>query len=193
VKRLAQKIAADFLKARKHIKIACDRQWAPSAWIEAILEEAKGKSGGKVEQHLVGAKLQARHPKIDVPNYPGHAGDVQTGRACDFAIGSTCYHVTASPTLTEVKKCAGNIRKGLHPVLLVPRAMAAKSFHLAEVVGIEKQLSVRAIEDFIGENIVEIANELGQEYLAVLKQVIDTYNKRFALVETDMSLRIELE
>jgi hypothetical protein len=179
--------------ARKHIKIACDRQWAPSAWIEAILEEAKGKSGGKVEQHLVGAKLQARHPKIEIPNYPGHAGDVQTGRPCDFTIGSTCYHVTATPTLAEIRKCAANIRRGLHPVLLVPRLMVPKSFHLAEEISIEKQLSVRAIEDFIGENIVEMANDAREEYLAVMKSIVETYNQRLAAVETDMSLRIELE
>jgi Domain of unknown function (DUF4928) len=184
--------ARDWL-ARKHIKIACDRQWAPSAWIEAILKEAKGKSGGKVEQHLVGAKLQARHPKIQIPNHPGHAGDAQTGRPCDFTIRSTCYHVTATPTLTEIKKCAANIRRGLHPVLLVPRLMVPKSFHLAEEIGIEKQLSVRAIEDFIGENIVEMANEAREEYLAIMKSVVETYNQRLAAVETDMSLRIELE
>jgi Domain of unknown function (DUF4928) len=191
IEKLAAK-AQDWL-ARRHIKIACDRQWAPSAWIQSILEEAKGKSGGKVEQHLVGAKLQTRHPKIKIPNHPGHAADVQTGRVCDFAIASTCYHVTATPTLSEVKKCAVNIRRGLHPVLLVPRTMVSKSFHFAEAIGIEKQLSIGAIEDFIGENIVEMANDARQEYLAILKALVEAYNKRLEAVETDMSLRIEIE
>src|SRR5205823_6138602 len=107
-------------------------------------------------------KLQARHPKIKVSNHPGHAADVQTGRFCDFAIGSSCYHVTATPTVAEVKKCARNIQRGLHPVLLVPRAMVSKSFHFAEAIGVDKQLSIGAIEDFIGENIVEMANETRQ-------------------------------
>ena len=71
--------------------------------------------------------------------------------------------------------------------------MVSKSFHFAEAIGIEKQLSIGAIEDFIGENIVEMANDARQEYLAILKALVEAYNKRLEAVETDMSLRIEIE
>jgi hypothetical protein len=179
--------------ARKHIKIACDRQWAPSAWIQLILEEAKGKSGGKVEQHLVGAKLEQRHPNIEISNHPGHAADVQTGRVGDFAVGATRYHVTAAPGLAVVEKCAANISSGLHPILLVPRSQAAKAVHLAEALMIEKRLSVVAIEDFVGENIIEMSHDSQTDFLSVLRSIVDKYNARLAAVETDMSLKIEID
>jgi hypothetical protein len=90
---------------RQHLKVSCDQQDSPAAWIGAILDEARGRSGGKVEQHLVGAKLEARHPGVDIPNHPGHAGDAQTDRPGDFTVGSTCYHVTAAPGNSVVDKC----------------------------------------------------------------------------------------
>jgi len=179
--------------ARKHIKIACDRQWAPSAWITAILAEAKGKSGGKVEQHLVGAKLEQRHPHIPIPNYPGHAADVQTGRVGDYAVGLTRYHVTATPSLSVVEKCAENMSAGLHPVLTVPRDKVEKARHLAEELGIEKRLSIVAIEDFIGENIIEMSHDSEQDFLSILKAIIEKYNLRLEQVETDLSLKIEIQ
>jgi hypothetical protein len=191
IKKLAA-MAHEWL-ARKHIKIACDRQWAPSAWITSILEEAKGKSGGKVEQHLVGAKLQQRHPTIAIPNHPGHAADVQTGRVGDFAVGTTRYHVTATPSLAVVQKCAANISTGLHPLLIVPREKVGKAVHLAEELGIDKRLSVVAIEDFIGDNIIEMSHDSQQDFLTVLKAIVEKYNRRLESVETDLSLKIELE
>jgi hypothetical protein len=58
--------AHDWLN-RQPIKVSCDRQNSPASWIASILEKAKGRSGGVVEQHLVGAKLQQRHPEIVIP------------------------------------------------------------------------------------------------------------------------------
>jgi hypothetical protein len=38
-----------------------------------------------------------------------------------------------------------------------------------------------------------MANDARQEYLAILKALVEAYNKRLEAVETDMSLRIEIE
>ncbi|MGD1088256.1 MAG: DUF4928 family protein [Verrucomicrobiota bacterium] len=178
---------------RQHIQLACGRQCSPATWIAAILDEAKGKSGGKVEQHLVGAKLEKRHPDIPIPNHPGHAGDMQTGRSGDFVVGTTCFHVTASPTSAVVSKCAGNIQSGLHPVLLVPREQAAKSRHLAEDKGIMNDVTIIAIEDFVASNIIELSSGKQSEFINTLRSIIDAYNRRLEEVETDMSLRIEVK
>ena len=86
----------------------------------SILDKAKGKSGGVVEQHLVGAKLQQRHPEITIPNNPGHAGDAQTGRSGDFPLKNISYHVTATDGKEAMERCKQNIESGVHPVLLVP-------------------------------------------------------------------------
>jgi hypothetical protein len=177
---------------RQNLKISLERVHSPSEWISIIVNEAKGKSGGVVEQHLVGAKLQARHTGIKVENFPGHAGDVQTGRPGDFQIGRTVYHVTASPTPAVIQKCGENIRADLFPVLLVPGALVTKSKSFAEYAGLEKRLSVIAIEDFIALNIIEMANEAGASFFETLRQIIELYNERVEAVETDMSLRIDL-
>ena len=178
---------------RQHIQLACGRQCSPSTWIAAILDEAKGKSGGKVEQHLVGAKLEKRHPDITIPNHPGHAGDVQTGRAGDFIVGTTCFHVTAAPTSAVVFKCAANIQSGLHPVLLVPQGQVAKSRHLAEDKSLADNITIIAIEDFLASNIIELSKGRQSDFLNTLQGIIETYNRRLAEVETDMSLKIEVK
>lgn len=178
---------------RQHLKVRCDQQLSPDAWIGAILNDARDRSGGKVEQHLVGAKLQTRHPDTDIPNFAGHAADVQTGRAGDFVLGTTVYHVTASPGSDVLHKCARNLESNLRPVLLVPRHSAEKARHLAEDQRIDKRVMILAIEDFIGVNIIEMSTGEQQRFLETLKRIVEEYNRRLQVVESDMSLKIEVQ
>lgn len=80
------------------LKLDLDRRQSPITWINLIVENAKGRSGGVVKQQLVGAKLAHRFRDITVSNHPAHAGDRQTERAGDFAIAQQVYHVTAAPS-----------------------------------------------------------------------------------------------
>jgi hypothetical protein len=41
------------------IKLQCDRQQSPAAWVDSILSGAEMRSGGVVEQHLVGGHTPA--------------------------------------------------------------------------------------------------------------------------------------
>jgi Domain of unknown function (DUF4928) len=179
--------------ARKHLKINCDRQFSPATWISNILAEAKGRSGGKVEQHLVGAKLAERHPNEEIPNNPGHAGDAQTGRAGDFVLASTAYHVTAAPGLPVIDKCKSNLAAGVHPFLLVPRDQVDRARHLAESQGIAERMTIAAIEEFVAQNIIELSGGDQQLFVTVLKAIIQRYNTRLEAVETDLSLKIEID
>lgn len=178
--------------SRQALKVNCDRQLSPASWIGSILEQAKDRSGGKVEQHLVGAKLATRHPDVDVPNHPGHAGDVQTGRAGDFNIGTTCYHVTASPGGDVIRKCGENLREGLHPLLLVPREQVERARIIADDHGIGERLTIVAIEDFIALNIIEMSVGDQRQFIEKLRAIVESYNQRLEAVETDLSLKIEL-
>lgn len=178
---------------RQSLKINCDRQLSPASWIESILKQAKGRSGGKVEQHLIGAKLATRHPDVEVSNHAGHAGDAQTGRSGDFSIGSTCYHVTAHPGRDVIQKCAANIRAGLHPLLLVPRNQVDRARVLAEEEGMVERFTIVSIEEFVAINIIELAVGDQTVFLGKLRQIIGTYNARLEQVETDLSLKIELQ
>lgn len=177
---------------RQNLRIACRDGDSPCAWIRQILAEAKGRSGGAVEQHLVGAKLESRHPGVDVPALPSHAGDLQTGRAGDFAIGTTTYHVTASPSRDVISKCRANVDAGGHAVLLVPGNQVDRAKLYAEDEGLGDQLSVFAIEDFLGANVIEMAAGGRAEFVKVLRGIIKAYNRRIEEAETDKSLKIEL-
>ena len=177
---------------RQPIKVNCDRQESPSLWITSILEKAKGRSGGIVEQHLVGAKLQQRHPEIVIPNHPSHAGDVQTGRSGDFPLQSVSYHVTATDGKEAVERCRQNIGAGVYPVLLLPKRYIDKATVYAEIAGVQNRISILAIEDFITQNIIEMSTQQQRDFFSTLKAIIDEYNRRLEQVETDMSLKIDL-
>jgi len=177
---------------KQSLKLQVDRRQTPATWIHIIIENAKDRSGGVVEQHLVGAKLERRFRGATVPNYPAHAGDKQTSREGDFKIAKTVYHVTASPNRNVLQKCAGNIRIGLSPFLLVPEEQINKSRVLAQDEGIGQQLTILSIEDFLSLNIMELAIEEDRDFFSVLKEIVQIYNRRLDEVETDLSLQIQL-
>ncbi len=177
---------------RQNLKFEIDRRKAPTAWINVIVTNAKGHSGGIVEQQLVGAKLARRFKAIAIPNHPAHAGDIQTDRPGDFTISTLVYHVTAAPSQNVLQKCAQNIRGGLQPILLIPREQEPRSRFLAQEEGIEQQLIIISIEDFVALNIIELATEESKDFFSVLKEIVEIYNQRLLAVETDLSLQIEV-
>lgn len=177
---------------RQNLRLNIDRRQAPSMWIHIIVENAKQRSGGVVEQHLIGAKLEQRFKSITIPNHPAHAGDYQTLRAGDFEISRLVYHVTAMPTRGVIQKCAENIRIGLHPLLLTPTEQENRARVLAQEEGIDKELSIISIESFISLNIIESAIDENKDFFDVLKEIIEIYNKRLEEAETDLSLQIEV-
>ncbi|MCB9135322.1 MAG: DUF4928 family protein, partial [Anaerolineales bacterium] len=153
---------------------------------------AKGRSGGIVEQQLVGAKLSRRFQNITIPNHPAHAGDKQTERGGDFAVAHLIYHVTAAPSRNVLQKCKENLKAGRHPILLVPREQENKVRVLAQDEGIDQELTIVSLEDFIALNIIELATEENKDFFTVLKEIVAIYNQRLSEVETDLSLQIEV-
>jgi hypothetical protein len=184
-------LATDWLK-RQNLKLDLDRRQDPSTWVNVIVENAKGRSGGIVEQQLVGAKLARRFQDVDIPNHPAHAADKQTERMGDFTISNLVYHVTAAPSRNVLQKCVGNLKVGLHPVLLIPREQENKARVLAQDEGIDQQLTIVSIESFIALNIIELATEESKDFFSILKEIVEIYNARLSAVETDLSLQIEV-
>jgi hypothetical protein len=184
-------LATDWL-SRQNLKLEIDRRQSPVSWVHAIVQNAQGKSGGIVEQHLVGAKLATRFPDRAVANHPAHAGDQQTARTGDFEIAQLVFHVTGAPSPSVIAKCGENLRSGLHPILLVPSAKISIARAFAEDARLEQTLTVASIEDFVALNLMEMAVEQSREVYAVLTDIIVAYNHRLSEVETDLSLKIEL-
>lgn len=190
IEALAEKARA-WLR-RRSLKLALDRKHSPSAWIRVILEGAKGRSGGVVEQHLVGAKLEKRFADIPIPNYPAHAADAQTERPGDFAVQNIVYHVTGTPGRSVIQKCAANLKQGQHPILLVPQDQEYKASALADDEGIGKQISIISIENFLALNIIELSTGEEVDFFHILQDIIAIYNRRLQEVETDLSLQIDV-
>lgn len=177
---------------RQNLKLTVDRNAAPATWVRSIVENAKQRSGGVVEQHLIGAKLQAAFPDITVANHPAHAGDQQTSRDGDFVLLPLVCHVTAAPSSSVIEKCAANIRAGQHPMLLVPQEKLATAYVLAEQQGIHNEVSIESIESFVAVNVMELAVRRKKSFYDIMREIVAIYNARLSQVETDQSLRIEL-
>ncbi|HUW11502.1 MAG TPA: DUF4928 family protein [Anaerolineae bacterium] len=178
---------------RKQVQVVCDRAASPLSWIEDILAAARKKSQGRVEQHLVGAKLEVRLPEAEIGRDAAHAGDAQTGRRGDFQTSHAVYHVTAAPSVGVIERCKENIQGGLHPVILVPRSDVGRAKGLAEAQGAHKSISIFAIEDFVAQNVVELADARDNGFFDVLREILTAYNQRIDDAEADKSLRIEVQ
>lgn len=153
------------------------------------MENTKGHS---VVEQLVGAILARRFKGMDIPNHPAHAGDNQTERAGDFAFSQMVYHVTSAPSRSVLQKCIKNIRAGLQPILLVPREQENKTRIFSQDEGVDKDVAIISIENFVALNIIALAAEENKDSFSVLKEIVEIYNKRLSEVETDLSLRIEV-
>lgn len=178
--------------ARQHLTVTCDRRRSPLAWVEEILAVGRERSEGRVEQHLIGAKLEIRLPHAGIRRDAAYAGDAQTGRHGDFRTPQAIYHVTAAPSNTVIVRCKENVEEGLSPVLLVPRTALERAKGLAQAEGLEQQITLFAIEDFVAHNIVELAEDRAQAFIDTLREIIRIYNERIQSAETDKSLRIEI-
>ena len=171
---------------------------AESTWhaIHQILQIAKksGKSG-PVAQHLVGAKLQLRFPDIEVPNNPATAADQQTGRAGDFQIGDTAFHVTVAPTRNNLfERVKENIQQGLRVYVLVPdeKVTTARGFAEEQLLGQASQIAVCAIESFVAHNIDELSTFAKGQLLQGFRALLEAYNRRVDAVESDKSVLIDI-
>lgn len=177
---------------RQKIKITFNP--ADSTWhiVHTILQTAhsEGKAG-YVAQHLVGAKLELRFPRIIVSNESGSTGDIQTQRPGDFLIGHTAFHVTVAPMPAVFEKCKHNLSQGYKPFLLVPDNKLIGARQFAEQIS-GQQIGAESIESFVSQNIDELSNFDKVELSNSFKNLIEIYNRRVDEVETDKSLMIEL-
>ena len=171
---------------------------AASTWHavhEILLKAAEAGKAGPVAQHLVGAKLQLRFPDIAVANNPASAADRQTGRAGDFQIGDTAFHVTVAPTRDNLfERVKENIQQGIRVYVLVPdeKVTTARGYAEEQLLGQAPQIAVCAIESFVAHNVDELSTFAKGRLLQGFRALLDTYNRRADAVETDKSVLIEI-
>jgi hypothetical protein len=174
---------------RQSIRVFCDPQLSPRIWVDTILRKIC-----KREHYLVGAALQQRYlKKILVPNFPGHAGDLQTKRSGDFDVGRVSYHVTAHPTRDHLRKCKDNAASNRFPVLIVPENKVTDARFYARDEGIESRVTILSLEDFIAHNVIEMSSERDNDLFETMRAIINEYNRRVQEIETDPSLKIDVQ
>lgn len=176
-------------------KIEVEIHLSKPSWqiIADILSMAdKRKVAGPVSQHLVGAKLAIRYPHLIIDNHSYTTADQQLNRPGDFIVGDTAFHVTVSPTPSVFEKCALNVRHGYRAVVLTRENKVLAARQMAESAGLDGKVGVTSIEQFVGQNVEEMA-EFGKESLAAkLFALLQKYNERVREAETEQSLLIEI-
>jgi len=177
----------------KRVRFDFDPSKPPRNIIAEILAAAQERTqAGPVAQHLVGAKLAIRFPHLTVGNSSYSAADEQTGRAGDFHIGNTAFHVTVAPNMGHVERCAKNIRDGLSALVLVPDFKLTAARVLLETGGLESKVVAESLESFLGQNLSELGEFAPAKFTEYLTRLLREYNRRIAEVETDNSLLIEI-
>jgi len=177
---------------RQRLSITFDQ--SKSAWqtINDLLVIANENSkSAPVAQHLIGAKLQLRYPEMILGNLSYTTADDQLGRAGDFQVENTVFHVTISPTQGVCEKCRSNLASGLRVYLLVPDQVLAAARQIANIEA-KGQISVESIESFVSQNIDEISRFSQKQFLTEFRRLLELYNQRVDDVEIDKSLLIEI-
>ncbi|CAN7410366.1 DUF4928 family protein [Pseudarthrobacter oxydans] len=182
--------------ARLSVKAEINPSHPVSVAVNNILSAARTKGGhtaGAVAQHLVGAKLALRFPEHQIGNDSYSTADMQTARAGDFSVGNTAFHVTMSPSERLMShRCKENLAQGYRPVVLVPQDRVAAALQLADNVQALSQISVIAIETFVGLNVEEMAVFTSHGVRTGLRALLEKYNERVHASEPDPSLKIEI-
>ncbi len=163
------------------------------AFITKIIN-AKVSRPGAVSQHLVGAKLMYKfrdNPEVDIEHHRSSAADIQTNRLGDFDIGNAVIHVTKSPNSAHFEKAYRNAKSGRTTYILVPEIKLDTTILTNEIDESYKQkVNVYSIEQFIAQNIDEIAFFRKELSLKGLLEVLKIYNDLIDRYENDKSLKV---
>lgn len=159
---------------------------------EILAKAGERQQTGAVAQHLVGAKLAIRFPEKTIPNFSYSAADDQGGRAGDFQVGGTAFHVTVAPSKAHAARCAKNLRDGLAAFLIVDEPNVDRARYALEFEKIAGRVAVESVESFVGQNLSELAEFTADRIAPTWGNLLRTYNARVSEVETDGSLLIEV-
>ncbi len=64
---------------------------------------------------------------------------------------------------------------------------------IVERLELSAKITVMSIEDFLSVNILEMSHCRREGFVATLTAIVDEYNRRIDVAETDKSLKIEIQ
>jgi hypothetical protein len=178
--------------SRQRMEIVFDPAESTRDLVRQMLDKAKERGqSGQVAQYLVGAKLALRFPELEIPNETYSTADQQLGRAGDFVVGDTAFHVTMTPADSVYERCRRNVGEGRRAYLLVPDEHVQGARARADDV-VPGRVAVEAIESFVGQNVEEMAAFSQHELQARFLALLETYNRRVDAIEIDKSIMVEI-
>jgi hypothetical protein len=164
-----------------------------ASYISQLLDAHKTNPGA-VLQHIVGAKLEIRFSgqSVAIQHNSSATADAQTGRLGDFEIGSTVFHVTKRATDDHYRKAKRNAENGRKVYMLVPDHVlrGIKDFAEDFEQGFTKKVDVFSIEQFVAQNLDELAVFDKNRALQQLRLLLEKYNVLIETYEHDQSLKI---
>jgi hypothetical protein len=178
--------------SQQRIKIVFQATGTMRDLVRQILKKAKEKGQtGQVAQYLVGAKLALRFPALEISNDSYSTADQQLGRAGDFLVGDTAFHVTMTPMDKVYDRCKQNADQGLRSYLLVPDEHVQSARTIVKE-RLEGRVSVESIESFVGQNIEELGSFSNDRIGDKIFELLTLYNKRVKDTEIDLSVMIDI-
>ncbi len=171
------------------IEIPSHRFDDTASFVESLFEAVANRSNGRVEQALVGAKLQLRYPGSEVPNNPSFAGDRQTGRDCDFAVENSRVIVSVSPKEQHYASAISLAAQGRTVYLIVAEGTADAVRGKLKRMRPPKSVIVAGVEQYVTSNMGEIETERKITPREVCLQLVREYNRRI-LADNDRSLQV---
>jgi len=159
-------------------------------FVEALLDEVMNRSQGRVEQQLVGAKLQLRFPNTQIEFNPTFAGDGQTSREADFCVGRIRVIVSVAPKGSHFDCAARLAQEGRDVYLVVSEKSLSQTRSSLRARNI-RSVTVLTVTDYVSSNMKEIAHERAVTPSEMCQYLVDEYNRRIAM-DYDPSLRVEI-
>lgn len=187
--------------AAQPLKIRIDPSKALRNVVSDILAQAEERQrestgthyAGAVLQHLVGAKLDCTFDPGKVNHNSFSTSDSQTRRPGDFLLGAAAIHVTTSPSEAVIVRCQENLDNGLNPVLITTRRGLPVAEGLAHNADCADRVEFFEIEQFVATNLCETAQFEAPNRRLAVTDLVDRYNEIIDDVETDPSMKIEVQ
>lgn len=159
--------------------------------VRVLLKALQNRSNGRVEQALVGAKLQLRFPGENIPNNPAFAGDRQTSRECDYEVKNLRVIVSVSPKDAHYSSAMALARQGRSVFLVVSDKSVEAARKTIADEGFGDNVTVTTVAEYVSINMKEIESDLNLSPREMCLKFVQEYNHRID-VEPDKSLKVVL-
>jgi len=163
--------------------------------IRGLLERTRRDgSWGMVAHYLVGAKLRLRYKGADVEVHSQryNEADKQRDAPGDHWVGDVAFHVTVSPGVDLMSKCRRNLESGYRPWILTEGGKVEDARRMLREHGLGDKAWTESIEDFVGQNLEEIAEFKIGGLKRVVESLIEEYNE-MVKQEGVLAVRLRLE